>query len=392
LVLTEDRIKELENELDVYYNKFIIESYNEVCHRSPSENELRGWRTQLKGHISSPQHFRKKLLQIITEVKKDIPAPDVYTTDMDNFQKIVDQLYHELFQRPADKIGLDYYSKLLKENKLNKEGIKKELLNSAEYLELNRTDLLPNFKTSHSTSELKKMIDSVPEWYHTFKFDNLITPNARTDEIYQNWISQAIPLNLENKSILDVGKADGYYSFLCEHRGAKKIVATDFSLDLFPGFSTTQKILNSKVEYRNILVENLEKISAGESSLTYRENFDIVLFLGLYYHLSNPILALEKIFKFVTDHVIFSGPILNSDDPLMAYYGPFELHPNDDSNWWVASPSCIIQCAKRIGFTSATMISSKDIWGNEENNPFLSNDIKNSVRNVTKVGLFKFSK
>ena len=383
MVLTEDRIKELENELDVYYNKFIIESYNEVCHRSPSENELRGWRTQLKGHISSPQHFRKKLLQIITEVKKDIPAPDVYTTDMDNFQKIVDQLYHEMFQRPADKIGLDYYSKLLKENKLNKEAIKKELLNSAEYLELNRTDLLPNFKTSHSTSELKKMIDSVPEWYHTFKFDNLITPNAHTDEIYQNWISQAIPLNLENKSILDVGKADGYYSFLCEHRGAKKIVATDFSPDLFPGFSTTQKILNSKVEYRNLLVQYLEKIG---------ENFDIVLFLGVYYHLSNPILALEKIFKFVTDHVIFSGPILNSDDPLMAYYGPLELHPNDDSNWWVASPSCIIQCAKRIGFTSATMISSKDIWGNEENNPFLSNDIKNSVRNVTKVGLFKFSK
>ena len=157
-------------------------------------------------------------------------------------------------------------------------------------------------------------------------------------------ISQAIPLNLENKSILDVGKADGYYSFLCEHRGAKKIVATDFSPDLFPGFSTTQKILNSKVEYRNLLVQYLEKIG---------ENFDIVLFLGVYYHLSNPILALEKIFKFVTDHVIFSGPILNSDDPLMAYYGPLELHPNDDSNWWVASPSCIIQCAKRIGFTSA---------------------------------------
>jgi tRNA (mo5U34)-methyltransferase len=382
LVLTEDRIKELENELDEYYDKFIIEIYDESYHRSPSENELRGWRTQLKAHISSPQHFRKKLQQT-PEYHKITEKETSITVRLDNFQTIVDQLYHETLQRPADKQGLDHYSKLLKENKLDKEGITQKLLNSNEYSEITKKDLLPNFKTPHSPSELKKMLDSVSEWYHTFKFDNVITPNARTDEIYQNWISQAIPLNLENKRILDIGKADGYYSFLCEHRGAKKIVATDFSPDLFPGFFTAQKILNSKVEYRNVFVENLEQID---------EKFDIVMFLGVYYHLSNPILALEKIFKFVTDHVIFSGPILNTDDPLMAYYDPFELHPNDDSNWWVASPSCILQSAKRIGFNSATMISSTDIWGNGENNPFLSNDIKNTVRNVNKIGLFKFSK
>ena len=46
---------------------------------------------------------------------------------------------------------------------------------------------------------------------------------------------------------------NGYYSFLCESRGAKKVVAVDW-LE-FPGFTAAHKILNSNVEFRKLVVD-----------------------------------------------------------------------------------------------------------------------------------------
>ena len=68
------------------------------------------------------------------------------------------------------------------------------------------------------------------------------------------WVSSLIPENLEGKTVLDVGTADGFYSFLCESRGAKKVVAVDW-LE-FPGFTAAHKILNSKVEFQKLVVDD----------------------------------------------------------------------------------------------------------------------------------------
>ena len=69
------------------------------------------------------------------------------------------------------------------------------------------------------------------------------------------WIAQGIPEDLSGKTVLDIGTADGFYSFLAEHRGAKRVLALDYMK--FPGFDIAKKILNSNVEHRLMIADNL---------------------------------------------------------------------------------------------------------------------------------------
>ena len=85
---------------------------------------------------------------------------------------------------------------------------------------------------------------------------------------------------------LDIGCSDGYFSFEMERRGAS-VVALDFVPEHYSGFATARKILGSAVEYRMDNVYNLKRESYGE--------FDVVLFMGVLYHLRKPLAALDTV-------------------------------------------------------------------------------------------------
>ncbi|MDP7197771.1 MAG: DUF4214 domain-containing protein, partial [SAR202 cluster bacterium] len=162
------------------------------------------------------------------------------------------QLYKKILGRTPDKSGLEFYTKQLTDDTKTLSDIKKSLLDSDEYLDIQSG---PKFKSYYSDDEITKIIESVPEqsngvftWYHSFRFGNVYAPGTITSLQYQMWVSSLIPENLKNKTVLDIGTADGYYSFLCESRGAKKVVAVDWME--FSGFSILHKVLNSKVEFR----------------------------------------------------------------------------------------------------------------------------------------------
>ena len=166
------------------------------------------------------------------------------------------EYYRDILCREPDKDGLVHYLKMVN-NGTSLEKIRELFLKSDEFSFLKSTKFLkhaPLFKTSFSDDEVKKMFDSVDGWYHSFKIGNVENTNTLTSLNYQMWISQIIPTDLNGMKILDIGTADGYYSFLCESRGAKKVVAVDWTE--FPGFTVTHKVLNSKVEFRKLGIDD----------------------------------------------------------------------------------------------------------------------------------------
>ena len=166
------------------------------------------------------------------------------------------EYYRDILCREPDKDGLDLYLKMAN-NGTSLEKIRKLFLKSDEYSFLKSNNYLkyaPSFKTSFSDDEVKKMFDSVDWWYNSFKIGNVENTNTKSSLNYQMWVSSIIPENLENKTVLDIGAADGYYSFLCESRGAKKVVAVDWTE--FSGFSIMHKVLNSKVEFRKLVIDD----------------------------------------------------------------------------------------------------------------------------------------
>ena len=226
-------------------------------------------------------------------------------------------------------------------------------------------------------------------WYHSFRFGDVYAPGAITSLQYQMWVSSIIPENLEGKTVLDIGTADGFYSFLCESRGAKKVVAVDW-LE-FPGFTAAHKILNSNVEFRKLVVDDstigFSKIKSQIGTIDeIKEKFDIVLLFGVLYHLPSPIMVIQKLFK-NTSMLLIASHIIDSKEPAMYYYPEGSLTPGDTTNWWVPTPSCLTDIGKRLGFNKSKMVDTFDFGLKVKIQQ--TDEVKNGIRRIHKIGLFK---
>jgi tRNA (mo5U34)-methyltransferase len=215
---------------------------------------------------------------------------------------------------------------------------------------------------SLSDKEILARISKVKTWYQPITLGDVITPSISPSKYFE-WRSKALPDNLEGKTVLDVGANEGYFSFLCESRGANRILAIDdpsyvryghqrsVTYDPREGFEIAKGILNSKVEYRTLSVFDLDCLD---------ESFDLVLYLDVYYHLEEPLLALRKLYNKTKWMLIFSGLFIEDERPMMYLYEPYEKDPNDPTNVWSASISCLMRMFKRVGFRDIQLYGTYD--------------------------------
>src|SRR5437660_1189251 len=191
-----------------------------------------------------------------------------------------------------------------------------------------------------STDELKKEVDNI-KWFHRIDFGNgIITPGL--DKSQEKLEHIRMDENLTGKTVLDIGAWDGFFSFEAERRGASKILATDYYIwgghdkrgRSKAGFELAGRILNSKVEDKLIDVYEISPQNVG--------TFDLVLFLGVLYHLRHPLLALEKVSSVTKDHLILETLVdmINIKRPAMAFYPTDEVNL-DSTNWWAPNLSAL---------------------------------------------------
>ena len=122
-------------------------------------------------------------------------------------------------------------------------------------------------------------------WHQRFEIAPGVFTPGHKDIAYVCRLSQ-IPSDLSGKSILDIGACNGGFSFEMEKRGAR-VTAVDVVPDDRFGFQAIAHFLGSRVEYRTLSVYDLDPEDLG--------TFDIVLFMGVIYHLRHPLFALDKI-------------------------------------------------------------------------------------------------
>lgn len=196
-------------------------------------------------------------------------------------------------------------------------------------------------------------------WFHRIELaPGIVTPGVedtpRKAELIQ------FPKDLSGKSVLDIGAYDGYFSFEAERRNASRVLAFDHLDPELSGFSTAKKILNSRVEHRMGSVYDLSPELVGR--------FDIVLFLGVIYHLRSPLLALQRVHsvcnevmylesQVTTGGFLLNGELFTSPDiqkllasvPVAQFFPDAELN-NDPTNWWAPSVLALEQLIRSHGF------------------------------------------
>jgi tRNA (mo5U34)-methyltransferase len=163
-----------------------------------------------------------------------------------------------------------------------------------------------------------------------------------------------LPESLAGKTVLDIGAWDGFYSFEAERRGAARVLATDSFSWGGPGwgskagFGLARRALGSSVQDQHIDVLDLSPERVG--------TFDVVLFLGVLYHMRHPMLALEKVFSvtrgmaIVETHAVFRGR-----HPMMEFYPGTEL-VGDPTNWFGPNPSAVEGMLRAAGFSRAVKV------------------------------------
>src|SRR6187401_1004793 len=138
-------------------------------------------------------------------------------------------------------------------------------------------------------------------WYQTIDLgEELVTKGV--DDTPRRLATLGLPDSLAGLSVLDIGAWDGFFSFECERRGAARVVAADFyswhgtGWGTKAGFTLAREALGSRVEDIDIDVMDLSPERIG--------TFDVVLFLGVLYHLRHPFLALERVASVTRDYLI----------------------------------------------------------------------------------------
>lgn len=215
-----------------------------------------------------------------------------------------------------------------------------------------------------SKEEIVNLINS-KSWFHKFEIVKGVTTPGICHIYPGSWVRKQFPEDITNQRFLEIGTWDGPYAFALEKRGAI-VEATDIQDPEKTGFNVAKKILNSQINYTQISVYDIDKHFEKES-------FDIILFLGVYYHLKYPVLALEKLTKLLKNDgkLYFEGECLlnyaikineqnpnlidrlfirnmaKSEYPISLYYsGKFK---NDASNWHIPNFTCLKEWMKTAG-------------------------------------------
>jgi tRNA (mo5U34)-methyltransferase len=191
-------------------------------------------------------------------------------------------------------------------------------------------------------------------WYHRIDLgDGIVTPGV--DDPARRLEDLDIPADLGGKSVLDIGAWDGFFSFEAERRGARRVLATDSycwggeGWGTKQGFDTVRWILGSNVEDREIDAMDLSREAVGA--------FDLVLFVGVLYHMRHPLLALERVSSITGGQLILDTHTAMTAEPrpVMLFYPGSELN-DDDTNWWGPNPPAVEAMLRDVGFISTERI------------------------------------
>lgn len=130
--------------------------------------------------------------------------------------------------------------------------------------------------------------------YHKYEIEpGLFTPGQFLEVEPERCLDEmGVPQDLAGSRALDIGAWDGPYTFELERRGAQ-VTALDIQDPDVTVFNAVKEIKNSSANYVRCGVYDALPETLG--------TFDLVLFPGVYYHLKNPVLSLQRIRRLLND-------------------------------------------------------------------------------------------
>jgi tRNA (mo5U34)-methyltransferase len=191
-------------------------------------------------------------------------------------------------------------------------------------------------------------------WHHSIELPNgrVIKGDKSIERMKQQYDLTFGPFDLNGKSVLDLGTWNGAFAVEAARRGAARVLGIDY-ITWRPPYTYGREAFDFIVAASGYKVDGVEiDIDASPLSLGYLGSFDIVLFLGVFYHLRDPIAAIREISKITREALVIEtywASDIPANPPAMVFYPGREL-ANDPTNWWAPNISCVEALLKTFGF------------------------------------------
>lgn len=216
-----------------------------------------------------------------------------------------------------------------------------------------------------SHDEIREKVEALGPWFHNLDLKGVKTAPDHFLGDYPNikWrqFADALPKDLRGQTVLDIGCNAGFYAMEMKRRGADRVVAIDNDEEYLRQGRFAAALTGLEIDFRRLSVYDVG---------TLAERFDIVLFMGVLYHLRHPLLALDLIHDTVArDLLVFQSMQRGSpetsdveDDYDFWQENHFndpgypKLHfienrySHDPTNWWVPNRSCTEAMLRSAGF------------------------------------------
>lgn len=215
-------------------------------------------------------------------------------------------------------------------------------------------------------TDLEERIEALAPWFHNINLNGVWTapdhflgdyPGAKFRRFAPD-----LPKDLTGKSVLDIGCNAGFYSIEMKRRGADRVVGIDSD----ERYLQQARLATETLGFDDIEFAKLDVYDVGALG----EKFDLVIFMGVLYHLRHPLLALDLIREHVAaDMLLFqsmqrgSKHVLDLDDDYefaetsIFFESSFpKLHfierqySHDWTNWWVPNRACTEAMLRSAGF------------------------------------------
>jgi tRNA (mo5U34)-methyltransferase len=213
--------------------------------------------------------------------------------------------------------------------------------------------------------DIQQRVIELGDWFHNLNLEGVQTAPHHFLGDYPSikWrtFEHLIPNDLSGCSVLDIGCNAGFYSIEMKRRGAARVLGVDLDVDYLKQAKFAARILDVEIEFKQCSVYDIADL---------KERFDYVFFMGVFYHLRHPLLALDLISehvvksKFVFQSMVRgSGKVLNLKDnydfseinifdepgfPKMHFIE--DKYSGDETNWWIPNGPCIEAMLRSSGF------------------------------------------
>ncbi len=217
----------------------------------------------------------------------------------------------------------------------------------------------------YSQEQIRQRVAELGPWFHNLDLAGVRTaPDHFLGDyptVKWNRFADALPKDLTNQTVLDIGCNGGFYSLEMKRRGAARVLGIDFDSDYLQQARFAAEVEGLDIEFRKLSVYDVGALG---------ERFDVVLFLGVLYHLRHPLLALDLIRENVARNLfVFQSmqrgateviaadkdydfwdntPVESGAFPIMRFVE--HSYAGDPTNWWIPDRGCVEAMLRSSGF------------------------------------------